>query len=247
MEEKVKLEVHKQKLAEEASYAKELASAAAAELRNLAEEVTKLSFQNAKLTADLAAASKANRCQKPASFDAKQSGGGGGCYDECWNKADDSLIVEELKQELNARHQREASLVAALSERDKIEGELRKRFDEVKQREKDLENELANMRLLVAKLRKSDLNIEKASFEDASKGVQRRRTPNGFSLSISQIEETWEENERNQNSIEASEFEELKDRYNAGRRRCNELESLVLRLKVWPYETLLSFTCPWKE
>ncbi|KAE8654335.1 Kinesin-related protein 11 [Hibiscus syriacus] len=48
-EEKSGLCVQNQKLAEEASYAKELASAAAVELKNLASEVTRLSVHNAKL------------------------------------------------------------------------------------------------------------------------------------------------------------------------------------------------------
>lgn len=50
------LRVQNQKLSEEASYAKELASAAAVELKNLAGEVTKLSLQNAKLEKELMAA-----------------------------------------------------------------------------------------------------------------------------------------------------------------------------------------------
>ncbi|KAG7960452.1 hypothetical protein I3843_10G124300 [Carya illinoinensis] len=53
---RVVLRVQNQKLAEEASYAKELASAAAVELKNLAGEVTKLSLQNAKHGKELFAA-----------------------------------------------------------------------------------------------------------------------------------------------------------------------------------------------
>ncbi|KAJ6402867.1 hypothetical protein OIU84_014884 [Salix udensis] len=55
-EENSGLWVQNQKLSEEASYAKELASAAAVELKNLAGEVTKLSLQNAKLEKELLAA-----------------------------------------------------------------------------------------------------------------------------------------------------------------------------------------------
>ncbi|KAJ6766023.1 KINESIN-LIKE PROTEIN KIN-7D MITOCHONDRIAL [Salix purpurea] len=55
-EENSGLRVQNQKLSEEASYAKELASAAAVELKNLAGEVTKLSLQNAKLEKELLAA-----------------------------------------------------------------------------------------------------------------------------------------------------------------------------------------------
>uniref|UniRef100_A0A803LK18 Uncharacterized protein n=1 Tax=Chenopodium quinoa TaxID=63459 RepID=A0A803LK18_CHEQI len=52
-EEKVGLEIHSQKLAEEASYAKELAAAAAIELQHLTEEVTRLSYRNAELIGEL--------------------------------------------------------------------------------------------------------------------------------------------------------------------------------------------------
>lgn len=53
VEEKDGLRIRNEKLAEESAYAKELASQAAIELKNLAEEVTKLSFQNSKLQNDL--------------------------------------------------------------------------------------------------------------------------------------------------------------------------------------------------
>lgn len=52
-EEKEGFRIRNEKLAEESAYAKELASQAAVELKNLAEEVTKLSFQNSKLQNDL--------------------------------------------------------------------------------------------------------------------------------------------------------------------------------------------------
>ncbi|XP_027148439.1 kinesin-like protein KIN-7C, mitochondrial [Coffea eugenioides] len=228
IEEKDGLEVHNQKLAEEASYAKELAAAAAVELRNLAEEVTKLSYENANLTAILSAAREtcnANCCQRSASVDFKLSGGSSTQPDTNSRKPDDSFLVKELQQELNARHQREASLVAALTERDKIENELRKRVDDAKRREKDLENELANMWVLVAKMRKSGTDTEDTLLKDE------RMTTNGTSLSIGHKEQKFEENDRNEDSEEASRFEELKACYDTERKRCKELESLVSRLK----------------
>ncbi|XP_071924012.1 kinesin-like protein KIN-7E, chloroplastic isoform X2 [Coffea arabica] len=228
IEEKDGLEVHNQKLAEEASYAKELAAAAAVELRNLAEEVTKLSYENANLTAILSAAREtynANCCQRSASVDFKLSGGSSTQPDTNSRKPDDSFLVKELQQELNARHQREASLVAALTERDKIESELRKRVDDAKRREKDLENELANMWVLVAKMRKSGTDTEDTLLKDE------RMTTNGTSLSIGHKEQKFEENDRNEDSEEASRFEELKACYDTERKRCKELESLVSRLK----------------
>ncbi|KAL3634777.1 Kinesin-like protein KIN-7E [Castilleja foliolosa] len=158
IEQKDELEIHCQNQTDEASYAKELAQAAAVELRNLAEEVTKLSYQNAKLTADLASAKdtfrcKASCCRKSASTDTRQNGTRS-------RNHEDRLSMEEFEMELKARYQREASLVAALSERDKVESDLRKRLDDAKRNEETLENELANMWVLIAKTRKSPVNSE---------------------------------------------------------------------------------------
>ncbi|KAA8538436.1 hypothetical protein F0562_028018 [Nyssa sinensis] len=164
-EEKDGLEIQSQKLAEEASYAKELAAAAAVELRNLAEEVTKLSYQNAKLTADLAAAKdvcrRSNCCQRSASFDVKQNCGNSSRPDARSRKPEDGVLVEELRQQLNTGYQREASLTAALCDRDQIEGELRKSLDQAKQREEDLENELANIKKKVQRTGKFGFKIER--------------------------------------------------------------------------------------
>ncbi|XP_073019652.1 kinesin-like protein KIN-7C, mitochondrial [Primulina eburnea] len=158
IEEKDGLEIQCDKQAEEVSYAKELAAAAAVELRNLAEEVTHLSYQNAKLAADLSAAKEVRRkpcCQKSTLIDTSQNRIICGRSDACMRKPEDRLSMEEFELELNARYQREASLVAALSERDKIEADLRKTLDDAKKHEEKLENELANMWVMVAKMRKS--------------------------------------------------------------------------------------------
>lgn len=56
-------------------------------------------------------------------------------------------------------------------------------------------------------------------------------TTNGTSLSIGHKEQKFEENDRNEDSEEASRFEELKACYDTERKRCKELESLVSRLK----------------
>ncbi|GER40321.1 kinesin heavy chain [Striga asiatica] len=159
-ERKDELEIHCQKQIEEASYAKELAAAAAVELRNLAHEVTKLSYENARLAAELASA-KDSRCKT------RQSG------TRPARKHHDEdhrfLSAEEFEQELNARYQREASLVAALSERDNIEADLRRRLDEAMRHEEKLENELANMWVLVAKTRnKSFVGPHEISNEEES-------------------------------------------------------------------------------
>ena len=165
------LHVQNQKLSEEASYAKELASAAAVELKNLAGEVTKLSLQNAKLEKELMAArDQANTRNSVVqtvngvtrkyndtrsgrkgriSSRANESFGVGMDEFESWN-----LDANDLRMELQARRQREAALEAALSEKEFLEDEYRKKVEEAKKREASLENDLANMWVLVAKLKK---------------------------------------------------------------------------------------------
>ncbi|KAJ6671427.1 CENTROMERE PROTEIN E [Salix viminalis] len=171
-EENSGLRVQNQKLSEEASYAKELASAAAVELKNLAGEVTKLSIQNAKLEQELLASRESlhsrgsgmqavngvNRKHHDATRPGRKgrfSGRGNeisGMHSddfESWN-----LDPDDLKMELQARKQREAALEASLAEKEFIEDEYRKRCEEAKKREEALENDLANMWVLVAKLKK---------------------------------------------------------------------------------------------
>ncbi|KAL0698589.1 hypothetical protein Bca4012_054711 [Brassica carinata] len=166
VEENSGLRVQNQKLAEEASYAKELASAAAVELKNLASEVTKLSLQNTKLGKELAAARDLAQTRNPMNgvnnrkySDGVRSGRKGrissgrssGDEFESWN-----LDPENLKMELQARKQREAALESALAEKEFIEDEYRKKAEEAKRREEALENDLANMWVLVAKLKKDN-------------------------------------------------------------------------------------------
>ncbi|XP_021286027.1 kinesin-like protein KIN-7D, mitochondrial isoform X2 [Herrania umbratica] len=171
-EENSGLRVQNQKLAEEASYAKELASAAAVELKNLAGEVTKLSVQNAKLEKELLAArelahSRGSANQTVNGVNRKYSDGirpgrkgrlSGRSHDLSGAAGDDfeswNLDPDDLKMELQARKQREAALEAALAEKEFIEDEYRKKAEEAKKREESLENDLANMWVLVAKLKK---------------------------------------------------------------------------------------------
>ncbi|XP_024014164.1 kinesin-like protein KIN-7M, chloroplastic isoform X3 [Eutrema salsugineum] len=161
VEEKSGLRVQNQKLAEEASYAKELASAAAIELKNLADEVTKLSLQNAKLekeliaARDLAAAQTRNNnsLNSVASRNGTRPGRKARVSDS-WN-----LNQEDIKMELQARKQREAVLEATLAERECIEEEYKKKAEESKRREEALENDLANMWVLVAKLKKASNGV----------------------------------------------------------------------------------------
>ncbi|KAL2927256.1 Kinesin-like protein KIN-7D mitochondrial [Bienertia sinuspersici] len=169
VEEKSGLCVQNQKLSEEASYAKELASAAAVELKNLAAEVTKISLQNAKLEKELQAAREFSHSRGPQMAnggnrkygDVKTGRKGrhngrvnevsGGFYDEFDSY---NLDMEDLKMELQARKQREAALEAALADKEYVEEECLKKVEEAKKREAALENDLANMWVLVAKLKK---------------------------------------------------------------------------------------------
>ncbi|CAL9780923.1 unnamed protein product [Musa acuminata subsp. burmannicoides] len=160
------------KLAEEASYAKELASAAAVELKNLAEEVTKLSLQNARQAKELLAAQDLSAHSKTAngtirrfpenkidgiklgrrSRPPSRSGDFGNTVFndvENWN-----LDLDGIRMELQARKQKEAALETALAEKEHLEEEYKRKLEDAKKREMSLENDLAGMWVLVAKLKK---------------------------------------------------------------------------------------------
>ncbi|KAF3447005.1 hypothetical protein FNV43_RR12185 [Rhamnella rubrinervis] len=229
-EEKDGLEVHNRKLAEEASYAKDLAAAAALELRNLAEEVTKLSYENAKLTGELAAMKevRCRSCQRSALNDFKQNSINTARPDGRSKKPVDGVLVEELQKELNSRCQRETALEMELSERDQLEGDLRRRLDEAKWREKDLENELANMWVLVAKLRKSGNSSEDVADHLSQNSHARFRNvflPSNGHCNMSKNDEICKSVDK------AGALEDLKASYQKERRRCKELENYISRLK----------------
>ena len=152
-ESKEQLELRNQKLAEESSYAKGLASAAAVELKALSEEVAKLMNENERLASELAA-SKSSPSQRKSSIGMRNG------RREVISKrtTDTGPSAAELKRELAVSKEREQSYEAALLEKDHREAELQQRVEESKQREAYLENELANMWVLVAKLKKSHRN-----------------------------------------------------------------------------------------
>ncbi|CAH9114728.1 unnamed protein product [Cuscuta epithymum] len=173
VEENTGLRVQNQKLSEEASYAKELASAAAVELKNIAGEVTKLSLQNTKMDKELSAARE--KLMNSSRSSSVQTGNVGsrkytestrmgrkgytsGRANEVFHDDFDTwdLDPEDLKMELQARKQREFALEAALAEKEIIEDEYRKRVEEAKKKEAALENDLANMWVLVAQLKKEN-------------------------------------------------------------------------------------------
>ena len=214
-EEKDGLEIHSQKLAEESSYAKELASAAAVELKNLAEEVTRLSYENAKVRADLAAAKEqiASVSRSNIHNDTKR------CDHE------NGILVEELQKELVASCQREAVLEDTLSQKDRRESELLKLIDYAKCREHELETELASMWVLVSKIKKESSQEDVFEFKAKQNGVHPSKSDSGRLASEMQSSEngSWDG---------LSTIEEARAAYNFERRRCKELESVVSRLKV---------------
>ncbi|KAM7530183.1 hypothetical protein LguiB_033593 [Lonicera macranthoides] len=160
-ESKEQLEHRNQKLAEESSYAKGLASAAAVELKALSEEVAKLMNHNEKLSAELAA-QKNPQHQRTRPISTTNRNG----RREVHTKRHDhqsSVVPPDVKRELALSRERECSYEAALAEKGEREAELQRRVEESKQREAYLENELANMWVLVAKLKKShgaETNVE---------------------------------------------------------------------------------------
>ncbi|KAL9333305.1 hypothetical protein Peur_073444 [Populus x canadensis] len=204
-EENSGLRVQNQKLSEEASYAKELASAAAVELKNLAGEVTKLSLQNAKLEQELLAAREsmhsrgagmqtingvnrkyhdATRPGRKGRFSGRGNEISGMHSDdfELWN-----LDPDDLKMELQARKQREAALEASLAEKEFIEDEYRKRCEEAKKREEALENDLANMWVLVAKLKKDGSAIPGMNADERhGDGIDHARDPKMNGVEVDQ-------------------------------------------------------------
>ncbi|CAI9100965.1 OLC1v1038157C2 [Oldenlandia corymbosa var. corymbosa] len=154
------LELRNQKLAEESTYAKGLASAAAVELKALSEEVAKLMNQNERLTAELAAAtapksSPSQQQQRRNSLSSSRNG-----RRDSLSKQGAVAPPDHLKRELALARERELAYEAALVEKDQREAELQSKVEESKQREAYLENELANMWVLVAKLKKSQGGAE---------------------------------------------------------------------------------------
>ncbi|XVE75755.1 hypothetical protein DITRI_Ditri12bG0118200 [Diplodiscus trichospermus] len=158
-ESKEQLERRNQKLAEESSYAKGLASAAAVELKALSEEVAKLMNNNGRLAAELAAAKNSPTQRQTSTLR-------NGRRESLTKRHDQVGSPSDLKRELAMSKERELSYEVALLEKDKQEAELQRRVEESKQREAYLENELANMWVLVAKLKKSngvDTNFSESS------------------------------------------------------------------------------------
>lgn len=170
-ESKEQLELRNQKLAEESSYAKGLASAAAVELKALSEEVAKLMNHNERLASELGASknSPAQRRTSPALKNGRR---------DSYNKRNDQGgSVSDIKRELAMSRDREVSYEAVLLEKDQREAELQRKIEESKQREAYLENELANMWVLVAKLKKSH-----GAETDLSESTRETQRVDGFGI-----------------------------------------------------------------
>ncbi|GER25939.1 P-loop containing nucleoside triphosphatehydrolases superfamily protein, partial [Striga asiatica] len=145
---KEELVARNKKLADESSYAKGLASAAAVELKALSEEVAKLMNHNERLSAELEVQKK-----PPAQLRSSIPTRNGGKYYSS-KKQETGVLASEMKKELAVSREREHLYEAILAEKQQIEGELQRKVEESKQREAYLENELANMWILVAKRKK---------------------------------------------------------------------------------------------
>lgn len=161
------LEARNRKLADDSSYAKGLASAAAVELTSLSEEVAKLMNQNERLTAELTS-QKHSPTQRKTTTGPTKNGQRNNTHTKPKEQSPTQL---ELKRELALLKEREMSYEALLSQKEKKEIELQQRVEESRQRELDLENELANMWVMVAKLKRSQ-GVETEP-SDSSKESQR--------------------------------------------------------------------------
>ncbi|XP_028548949.1 kinesin-like protein KIN-7E, chloroplastic [Dendrobium catenatum] len=237
-EEKDGLQIHSQKLAEEASYARELAAAAAVELRNLAEEVTKLSYENAKLNDNLASSMEkatggVNNSQMHVLLDGKDA-------DDYFKNSEDSVLVEELRKELLRRCERESSLEAELSLKQERECELQKSIDESKQHEQDLENELASMWVLVAKLKKSGMvSDESLSVWFGEPELLRKRSSITNGCSRGRLNGECFSDYLYEDQI--TNFEEMRSAFEYEKRRCKELEGIISKLKVCFFSLIIAW------
>ncbi|CAE6088608.1 unnamed protein product [Arabidopsis arenosa] len=142
------LELRNKKLADESSYAKELASAAAIELKALSEEISRLMNHNERLAADLAAVQKSSVTPRGKTGNLRN-----GRRESVTKRKEQDNLLMELKRELSISKEREVSFEAALVEKIQREAELQRTVEESKQREAYLENELANMWGRIAKMR----------------------------------------------------------------------------------------------
>ncbi|KAJ3682165.1 hypothetical protein LUZ60_014738 [Juncus effusus] len=186
---------HNQKLLEESSYAKELASSAAIELKNLAEEITKLSLQNSKLSKEV----KNLQRSRPSSRSSRDFG----------------------------ERERERESVEFVER----EEEYKRKLEEARKRELTLENDLAGMWVLVARLKRGALS-EKNEMNNGQDSNGEREVDNGGGDFVERENVKERESNGNENGIENGvkvlEEKQLED--------CNgkngEFEPVLVRLKA---------------
>eukprot|EP00250_Pteridium_aquilinum_P013264 c21239_g1_i1 orf=280-3999(+) len=219
LEEKDALQIQSCKLAEESSYAKELASAAAVELKNLAEEVTKLSYQNSKLAAELATAQELAYARAGPKSVGRQRLGSNNA-----RRLEEEAVAEDLRRELLASKEREAALEAGLAERELRDAEIRKKLEEAKRREADLENDLAGMWVLVAKLRKGRGTNDGTIALDPQDLL-------GISEGVINTEDGIRHGNGSEKLLDNMDFSELRNSLEKERHHTAELEMLVSQLK----------------
>jgi centromeric protein E len=147
---KLQLETRNQKLSEESTYAKGLASAAGVELKALSEEVTKLMHQNEKLTSELSS------LKSPPQRRLSNGPTKGSRRENSNHHHMRRPEPMHSRRDHSVNHDRERLLENTIAEKEMQEMELQKKVEESKQREAFLENELANMWVLVAKLKKNE-------------------------------------------------------------------------------------------
>ncbi|KVI08395.1 Kinesin, motor domain-containing protein [Cynara cardunculus var. scolymus] len=157
-ESKDQLEAQNKSLAEECSYAKELAADAATELKALSEEVVKLMNHNERLGAQMN--SPAGRRTTGPTKNAQRNS-----MIHTRQKEGISPNQLELQRQLAVSKERERAYETMLSEKDQRESELQQTVMESKQREAYLENEVANMWMLVARLKRSQTNVPESTRE----------------------------------------------------------------------------------
>lgn len=129
----------------------------------MSEEVAKLMNHNDRLYAELAA-QKNSPMQRRNSSTVRN---GRRDVPPVRRQDQGGTVPLEFKRELALSREREHSYEVALAEKDSREAELQRKVEESKQREAYLENELANMWVLVAKLKKSHgSENDVANFDD---------------------------------------------------------------------------------
>lgn len=121
--------------------------------------------QNERLAGELAAAQKSSPAQRRTSIPLRNGRRDG----HISRRNDQSVLTTDMKRELALSRERELSYEAALTEKEQREAELQRKIEESKEREAYLENELANMYITVAKLKKS----QGADASEATRDSQR--------------------------------------------------------------------------